>query len=426
VSDDGGLRIATRSSELALRQARLVADALAARGTPSTLVTFKTTGDRNTDKPLGAIGAKGLFTHELEHALLKGRVDCCVHSLKDLPTEMPAGLAIAAVLEREDPRDVLVVNDAIAAEGLADLPRGSRVGTSSLRRRAQLRHARADLEVVELRGNVPTRLHKVDDGQVHAAILAAAGLHRLGVRQRIDAYLEPPGWLPAPGQGAIAVQVRADWAVEIGDLCTQHIRVERLVHVLDRVAQPLARDDPVVERRVQIAEIGRDQDFVRRLRGAEIAERNRVACVRLLLAHRHGLETRGHLADRTDLVFHAHVVGPQLGLIAPAAQRQIAPARLLHGPDAGVLFLPAAVVLALERHPGREPLALAGVRIDAHDVEAETARNHRVDVPRDERDFVVAECNGLRDGAHEPSPSSMAGRRPASKLDDATCGGEDS
>ena len=210
MSDDGGLRIATRSSELALRQARLVADALAARGTPSTLVTFKTTGDRNTDKPLGAIGAKGLFTHELEHALLKGRVDCCVHSLKDLPTEMPAGLAIAAVLEREDPRDVLVVNDAIAAEGLADLPRGSRVGTSSLRRRAQLRHARADLEVVELRGNVPTRLHKVDDGQLHAAILAAAGLHRLGVRQRIDAYLEPPGWLPAPGQGAIAVQVRAD------------------------------------------------------------------------------------------------------------------------------------------------------------------------------------------------------------------------
>lgn len=210
MSDDAGLRIATRSSELALRQARLVADALAARGTPSTLVTFKTTGDRNTDKPLGAIGAKGLFTHELEHALLKGRVDCCVHSLKDLPTEMPAGLAIAAVLEREDPRDVLVVNDAIAAEGLADLPRGSRVGTSSLRRRAQLRHARADLEVVELRGNVPTRLHKVDDGQVHAAILAAAGLHRLGVRQRIDAYLEPPGWLPAPGQGAIAVQVRAD------------------------------------------------------------------------------------------------------------------------------------------------------------------------------------------------------------------------
>ena len=210
MTDDSGLRIATRSSELALRQARLVADALGARGTPSTLVTFRTTGDRNTEKPLGAIGAKGLFTHELETALLRRRVDCCVHSLKDLPTEMPAGLAIAAVLEREDPRDVLVVNDAIAAEAIADLPRGSRVGTSSLRRRAQLRHARPDLEVAELRGNVPTRLRKVDDGQVHAAILAAAGLHRLGVHQRIDAYLAPPEWLPAPGQGAIAVQVRAD------------------------------------------------------------------------------------------------------------------------------------------------------------------------------------------------------------------------
>jgi hydroxymethylbilane synthase len=209
MTDDSGLRIATRSSELALRQARLVADALGARGTPSTLVTFRTTGDRNTEKPLAAIGAKGLFTHELETALLKRRVDCCVHSLKDLPTEMPEGLAIAAILEREDPRDVLVVNDAIAAEGIADLPRGSRVGTSSLRRRAQLRHARPDVEVVELRGNVPTRLRKVDDGQVHAAILAAAGLHRLGVHQRIDAYLAPPDWLPAPGQGAIAVQVRA-------------------------------------------------------------------------------------------------------------------------------------------------------------------------------------------------------------------------
>jgi len=210
MTDDSGLRIATRSSELALRQARLVADALGARGTPSTLVTFRTTGDRNTEKPLGAIGAKGLFTHELETALLKRRVDCCVHSLKDLPTEMPAGLAIAAVLEREDPRDVLVVNDGIAAEAIADLPRGSRVGTSSLRRRAQLLARRHDLEVVELRGNVPTRLKKVDDGHVHAAILAAAGLHRLGVSQRISTLLEAPDWLPAAGQGAIAIQIRAD------------------------------------------------------------------------------------------------------------------------------------------------------------------------------------------------------------------------
>lgn len=206
----GPVRIATRSSELALRQARLVLAALEGRGVPAELVAFKTTGDKRLDEPLSEIGAKGLFTRELEEALLDGKVDCAVHSLKDLPTESPPGLAILALLEREDPRDVLVVSDAIVAEGLHDLPRGSRVGTSSLRRRAQLRHARPDLEVVELRGNVPTRLHKVDDGQVHAAILAAAGLHRLGVRQRIDAWLEPPEWLPAPGQGAIAVQARAD------------------------------------------------------------------------------------------------------------------------------------------------------------------------------------------------------------------------
>lgn len=204
------VRIATRASELALRQARIVQSALEAAGIESELVTFKTVGDKKLDESLSAIGAKGLFTKELEDALAAGKVDCCVHSLKDLPTEMPDGLEIVAMLEREDPRDVLVVNDRIVAESLDDLPRGSRVGTSSLRRRAQLLHHRSDLEVVELRGNVPTRLRKVDEGQVHAAILAAAGLKRLNVHQRIDAWLEPPDWLPAAGQGVIAVEARAD------------------------------------------------------------------------------------------------------------------------------------------------------------------------------------------------------------------------
>ena len=202
------LRIATRTSELALRQARQVASLLAARGVESELVPFKTAGDKKVDQPLREIGAKGLFTHELEAALVAGRVDCCVHSLKDLPTDSPPGLTIAAVLEREDPRDVLVVNENIDAESLADLPRGSRVGTSSLRRRAQLRAARPDLDVVDLRGNVPTRVRKVDEGQVHAAILAAAGLKRLDAQGRISAWLDAPEWLPAPGQGAIAVQAR--------------------------------------------------------------------------------------------------------------------------------------------------------------------------------------------------------------------------
>jgi hydroxymethylbilane synthase len=204
------MRIGTRESELALRQARMVQGALEERGVECTLVTFKTTGDKRLDEPLSEIGGKGLFTRELERALARRKVDCCVHSLKDLPTEQPPGLELVALLPREDPRDVLVLNDVIVAESLAEVPRGSRIGTSSLRRRAQLLALRPDLEVAELRGNVPTRLRKVEEGQVHGAILAAAGLHRLGARQRIRAYLEPPEWLPAAGQGAIAVQIRTD------------------------------------------------------------------------------------------------------------------------------------------------------------------------------------------------------------------------
>jgi hydroxymethylbilane synthase len=206
----GIVRIGTRASELALRQARMVEAALLARGIEAELVTFKTTGDKKLDQPLSEIGAKGLFTHELEVALAKKKIDCAVHSLKDLPTESPDGLEIVAQLERADPRDVLVVNRQTGAENLDDLPRGSRVGTSSLRRRAQLLALRPDLEVVELRGNVPTRLSKVERGTVHAAVLAAAGLIRLEVERRITQFLEAPDWLPAPGQGAIAIQARSD------------------------------------------------------------------------------------------------------------------------------------------------------------------------------------------------------------------------
>ena len=203
------VRIGTRASELALRQAALVEAALVARGLSVEIVRIRTTGDKKTQEPLSEIGAKGLFTKELESALLRKKVDCCVHSLKDLPTEQPDGLELAAILEREDPRDVLVINPVTDASGLADLPAGSRVGTSSLRRRAQLLAARADLDVVDMRGNVPTRLKKMDEGKFHAAVLAAAGLIRLDARQRIGAFLEPPAWLPAAGQGAIAVQIRA-------------------------------------------------------------------------------------------------------------------------------------------------------------------------------------------------------------------------
>ena len=202
--------IATRSSELALFQARQVQSALAARGVESALKTYKTVGDKRLDEPLSEIGAKGLFTKELEDDLAAGRVHCCVHSLKDLPTEMPPGLDVVALLPREDSRDVLLVSPALGVKTLSELPAGSRVGTSSLRRRAQLSAQRRDLEVVELRGNVPTRVRKVDERIVDAAVLAAAGLHRLGAAARIDQYLDAPAWLPAAGQGAIAIQIRSD------------------------------------------------------------------------------------------------------------------------------------------------------------------------------------------------------------------------
>jgi len=207
---DTVVRIGTRSSELALRQAREVAAALQARGVASELVTYTTIGDRILDRPLSAIGEKGLFTAELEVDLLTGRTDCAVHSLKDLPTADPAGLTIVALLLREDPRDALVVGPGIDAASLRDLPAGARVGTSSLRRRAQLRALRPDIDVRELRGNVGTRLRKVDEGEVDAALLAAAGLRRLGLERRIVALLDPPAWLSAPGQGAIAVQARSN------------------------------------------------------------------------------------------------------------------------------------------------------------------------------------------------------------------------
>jgi hydroxymethylbilane synthase len=204
------VRIGTRSSELAVRQARQVVAALAARGVSSELVTYTTLGDRILDRPLSAIGDKGLFTAELEADLLAGRTDCAVHSLKDLPTADSPGLHLVAMLEREDPRDALVVGPGVTASSLETLPHGARIGTSSLRRRAQLRALRPDLEVCELRGNVGTRLRKLDAGEVDAALLAAAGLHRLGLANRITALLDAPAWLSAPGQGAIAVQTRRE------------------------------------------------------------------------------------------------------------------------------------------------------------------------------------------------------------------------
>jgi hydroxymethylbilane synthase len=175
---------------------------LAALGMESCIEIIKTTGDRITSVPLSSVGGKGLFTKEIEEALLARQVDLAVHSLKDLPTAIPAGLQITAIPEREDPRD------AIVGRRLAELSEGAKVGTSSLRRSAQLRRMRPDLQVESVRGNVDTRLRKLDEGQYAAIVLAAAGLNRLGWSSRIAEALEPEVMCPAVGQGALAVETR--------------------------------------------------------------------------------------------------------------------------------------------------------------------------------------------------------------------------
>jgi hydroxymethylbilane synthase len=175
---------------------------------------IKTTGDVKPD-PLSVIGGKGVFTKELEDALLDRRIDIAVHSLKDLPTIIPDGLAISAICEREDPRDALVLRAEHRYNSLRELPAGAVVGTSSQRRLAQLKSLREDVVVKDLRGNVDTRVRKLDEGQYDALILASAGLIRLGLRDRISAAIEPGEMLPAVGQGAIAIETRGDDAVAV-------------------------------------------------------------------------------------------------------------------------------------------------------------------------------------------------------------------
>ena len=202
------LRIATRQSALALWQAEHVAARLRAAHPDLhvDLVPMSTRGDEILDQPLSAIGGKGLFLKELEVAMLEGRADMAVHSLKDVPMEVDSGFALGAVLERADAADALVSNH---YRSIAELPRGARVGTSSLRRQSQLRALRPDIQLADLRGNVGTRLGKLDAGHYDAIILACAGLERLGLAARIACRLEAPQWIPAVAQGAIAVEYRA-------------------------------------------------------------------------------------------------------------------------------------------------------------------------------------------------------------------------
>lgn len=201
--------IGTRGSQLALWQANWVKTEIEKKhpGAGVELLKIKTTGDKITDVPLARVGGKGLFVKELEEALLDGRADMAVHSMKDVPTVFPDGLSLRCITEREDPRDAFFSRNGTR---LVDLPGGAKIGTSSLRRQAQLLHMRPDFEVLSLRGNVGTRLKKLDEGQFDAIILAAAGVKRLGLDGRVTEFLSPDVSLPAIGQGALGLETRTD------------------------------------------------------------------------------------------------------------------------------------------------------------------------------------------------------------------------
>jgi len=225
------LRIGSRGSQLALWQANHISALLRERGHQVEIEIIKTTGDRITDVALAQVGTKGMFTKEIEEALAEERIDLAVHSLKDLPTELPPGFEIAAIPQRADPRDVLC---SLQYDGIDQLPDGARVGTSSLRRVAQLKALRPEVEIHALRGNVDTRLRKLESGDYDAIILAVAGLHRLGKMDSARQLIPPERMCPAAGQGALAVEIR------LGDAITrQHLEF------LDDVA---ARATTVCER----------------------------------------------------------------------------------------------------------------------------------------------------------------------------------
>ncbi len=201
------LRIGSRGSQLALWQANHVADLLRAQGHTIEIEVIKTTGDKITDVALAKVGTKGMFTKEIEEALADNRVDLAVHSLKDVPTELAPEFELAAIMKREDPRDAFI---SVKYAALDDLPPGAKVGTSSLRRQCQLKALRPDLEIFPLRGNVDTRLKKLESGEYDVIILAAAGVHRLGLDKHVRSRIESEVMCPAVGQGALAIEIRRD------------------------------------------------------------------------------------------------------------------------------------------------------------------------------------------------------------------------
>ena len=201
------LRIGSRGSQLALWQASYISRLLQEQGHTTSIEVIKTTGDKITDVALARVGTKGMFTKEIEEAMAKSEIDLAVHSLKDLPTELSPEFAIAAIPQREDPRDAFFSSN---YSDVRELPAGARVGTSSLRRQAQLHGLRSDLTIIPLRGNVDTRLRKLEAGEFDAIILASAGVTRLGLAGKVRHYLEPDEMCPAAGQGALAIEARAD------------------------------------------------------------------------------------------------------------------------------------------------------------------------------------------------------------------------
>jgi hydroxymethylbilane synthase len=291
------LRIGTRGSPMALYQAELVCRRLRGAHPPLAaagaieLVAIRTTGDRVLDRRLAEIGGKGLFTKEIEEALLDRRIDLAVHSLKDMETVLPAGLAIGCVLPRDDPRDVLVSRD---GAGLAALPHGARIGTASLRRRAQLLRHRGDFAILPMRGNVNTRLDKLAAGEVDALVLALCGLERLGKAALASEILAAEMMLPAVGQGALAIECRmADDAV-LGLLAPLH--------------DPASAACVAAERAMLAALDGSCQTPIAGL--ATIAD-GRLSLDALLLAPDGNAERRGH---RAGAVGDAAVLGSELGL----------------------------------------------------------------------------------------------------------------
>jgi hydroxymethylbilane synthase len=225
------LRIGSRGSQLALWQANHVSSLLRARGHEVAIEVIKTTGDKITEVALAQVGTKGMFTKEIEEALAEGRVDLAVHSLKDLPTELASTFTLAAVMKRQDPRDVFL---SMRYARFRELPQGARVGTSSLRRQAQIKSVRSDLNIFPLRGNVDTRLRKLESGEFDAIILAAAGLNRLGRTEHVREVLPVEVMCPAVGQGALGIEARADDAATIEELAVLDDNAARLATAAER------------------------------------------------------------------------------------------------------------------------------------------------------------------------------------------------